>query len=92
MGSASSSIRASNANASSAINARARREIFPVYPIDEKFMHALEKGIPPSAGNALGVDRLVALACTIPNAEIDIARVMAFFGGRGVSWQPIGLT
>jgi lysyl-tRNA synthetase class 2 len=30
-----------------------------VYPIDEDFMAALTSGIPPSAGIALGVDRLV---------------------------------
>ena len=34
----------------------------PVYPIDERFVAALEEGIPPSAGNALGLDRLIALA------------------------------
>jgi lysyl-tRNA synthetase class 2 len=34
----------------------------PVYPIDERFLAGLEAGMPPAAGNALGLDRLVALA------------------------------
>jgi lysyl-tRNA synthetase class 2 len=50
----------------------------PVYPIDERFLAALEEGMPPSAGNALGVDRLVALAL----GEPAIARVMAFPTGH----------
>ncbi len=33
-----------------------------VYPIDERFLAALTRGIPPCAGNALGLDRLVALS------------------------------
>jgi elongation factor P--(R)-beta-lysine ligase len=39
-----------------------RRRGLPVYPIDEKFVAALHEGMPPSAGNALGLDRLIALA------------------------------
>lgn len=38
----------------------------PVYPIDERFMAALHEGMPPSGGNALGVDRLIALATGAP--------------------------
>jgi lysyl-tRNA synthetase class 2 len=45
----------------------------PVYPIDERFLAALER-MPPSGGNALGLDRLVALTC----GTTDIADVLAF--------------
>lgn len=51
-----------------------RERGLPVYPIDERFLAALEAGLPPCAGNALGVDRLLALAC----GTREIARVMAF--------------
>ena len=33
----------------------------PVHPIDDKLIAALAEGLPPSAGNALGLDRLVML-------------------------------
>jgi lysyl-tRNA synthetase class 2 len=52
----------------------ARRERgMPEYPLDERFLEALAR-VPPSAGNALGLDRLVALAC----GTRDIADVLAF--------------
>jgi elongation factor P--(R)-beta-lysine ligase len=45
----------------------------PVYPIDERFLDALSR-VPPSAGNALGLDRLIALSCGMT----EIADVLAF--------------
>jgi lysyl-tRNA synthetase class 2 len=54
---------------------RARTEAGkPVYPIDERFLAALAEGMPPSAGNALGLDRVIALCL----GEHEIARVMPF--------------
>ena len=46
----------------------------PVYPIDERFLGALAGGMPPCAGNALGLDRLVALAL----GRTEIGDVIAF--------------
>jgi lysyl-tRNA synthetase class 2 len=51
-----------------------RKRGLPVYPIDEKFLEALERGMPESGGNAIGLDRLVALAC----GTTDISDVIAF--------------
>ena len=45
-----------------------------VYPIDQTFLAALEAGMPPSSGNALGVDRLIALSL----GRTSIAEVVAF--------------
>ncbi|MFO0591938.1 MAG: EF-P lysine aminoacylase EpmA [Polyangiaceae bacterium] len=46
----------------------------PVYPVDERFVGALEEGMPRAAGNALGVDRLLSLCL----GERAIGDVMAF--------------
>lgn len=46
----------------------------PDHPIDESFLAALDRGMPPSGGNALGFDRLLML---LTGAE-TIAEVMAF--------------
>jgi len=46
----------------------------PTYPLDEPFLDALEEGLPPCSGVALGFDRLVMLALGVD----DIADVVAF--------------
>lgn len=50
----------------------------PVYPVDHAFVSALESGMPPTAGNALGLDRFIALV--LGARRID--EVVAF--GRGL--------
>jgi lysyl-tRNA synthetase class 2 len=51
---------------------RRRERGLPVYPIDERFLDALGR-VPPSVGNALGFDRLVALASGATQIDITIA-------------------
>jgi lysyl-tRNA synthetase class 2 len=46
----------------------------PVYPLDQRFLAALREGMPPAAGNALGIDRLITLAI----GAHAIAEVQAF--------------
>ena len=53
---------------------RARRELgLPVYPQDERFLAALAH-MPPAAGNAIGLDRVFALAL----GTTEIHEVLAF--------------
>ncbi|MCG8558084.1 MAG: EF-P lysine aminoacylase GenX [Proteobacteria bacterium] len=44
-----------------------------IYPIDERFLAALEEGVPPSGGNALGVDRLLMLILGVRQIEDAVA-------------------
>lgn len=49
------------------------QEGLPAYPIDERFLGALEESIPPSGGNALGFDRLVMLLSGASHIEDVLA-------------------
>jgi len=57
--------------------ARAQRGL-PVYPLAERFLTALEDGMPPSGGNALGFDRLAMLLL----GAVRIEDVVAFGSNR----------
>jgi lysyl-tRNA synthetase class 2 len=50
----------------------------PRYPVDEKLLAALAQGLPPCAGIALGVDRLVMLV----TGAAHIRDVLAFAAGE----------
>jgi len=45
----------------------------PVYPIDDKLITALAEGLPPCAGIALGVDRLIMLATGAAAIDEELA-------------------
>ena len=51
-----------------------RSESRPVYPMDEPFMDALRAGLPPAAGIAIGLDRLLLI---LANRD-DLADTVAF--------------
>lgn len=53
---------------------RRQRATEPLYPLDERFLAALEEGLPRAAGNALGLERLIALCLGLP----DIRSTLAF--------------
>ncbi|MDA3925249.1 MAG: EF-P lysine aminoacylase EpmA [Kiritimatiellae bacterium] len=46
-----------------------------VYPLDEPFLQALENGLPPCSGIAMGIDRLIMLLCNA--ASIQEVRLFA---------------
>ena len=47
-----------------------KKELYGIsYPLDEDFLEALEHGMPEAGGIALGLDRLIMLACGASNIE-----------------------
>jgi lysyl-tRNA synthetase class 2 len=54
--------------------ARRSTEGRATYPTDERFLAALESGMPPAGGNALGFDRLLMLA----TGARELSEVLAF--------------
>jgi lysyl-tRNA synthetase class 2 len=52
-----------------------RAEGKPVYPMDERLLAALEEGLPPCAGNALGFDRLCLLLSEGAEALEDVVAI-----------------
>lgn len=49
--------------------ARRRAQGKPVYPVDEQFLAALENGMPPAGGIALGIDRLAMIFADVANLD-----------------------
>jgi elongation factor P--(R)-beta-lysine ligase len=59
---------------------RRRRNGEPLYPVDERFLAGLREGLPRASGNALGVDRLIALSThtAMATGTATVAETMAF--------------
>ena len=63
------------------LRANAYGDSFPATPVDEGFLEALEEGMPPAAGIAMGVDRIAMLFADEP--EIDYVRWLPSYAPSG---------
>jgi elongation factor P--(R)-beta-lysine ligase len=67
------------------LRARAQEDMAPL-PMPERFLAALEQGMPPSAGVALGLDRLLMLAIGAPTLQHVCPQALRRDAAGDIDW------